>query len=68
VEDSAFLSVQKLFMNGHRETGSELKFRPEDPITTDEWVAWGGEDGELPRSRAAAAQLLFENSPHGQTA
>src|SRR5262245_2976167 len=61
VDDLAFLSVQKLFMNGHRETGVELKFRPEDPITADEWLAWGGGDRELPQSRAAAAQLLFEN-------
>ena len=63
VDDPAFLSVQKLFMNGHRATGAELKFRPEDPITADEWLAWGGVDGELPRSRASAAQLLFENPP-----
>jgi hypothetical protein len=59
VDDPAFLSVQKLFMNGHVETGAELKFRPEDRITADEWLAWGGWDGELPRSRAAAAQLLL---------
>ena len=66
VDDPAFLAVQKLFMNGHRETGAELKFRPEDRITADEWLAWGGGSGELPRSRAAAAQLLLENPPRGQ--
>jgi hypothetical protein len=62
VDDPAFLFVQKLFMDGHVETGEELKFRPEDRITADEWLAWGGQCGELPRSRAAAARCLVENS------
>jgi FAD-dependent oxidoreductase family protein len=62
VDDPAFLFVQKLFMDGHVETGAELKFRPEDRITADEWLAWGGQGGELPISRAAAARCLVESS------
>jgi hypothetical protein len=65
VDDPAFLSIQKLFMSAHLETGADLKFRPEDPITADEWLAVGGEGGELPRSRAAAAQRLVETSTAG---
>jgi len=65
VNDPSFLSVQSLFMNGHVNTGAKLDFRPEDRITADEWLSWGGQGDELPRSRAAAAQRLVENVAAG---
>src|SRR5260370_10306483 len=39
VDDPSFLSVQSLFMNGHLNTGPELKFRPEDRMPANEWLA-----------------------------
>jgi len=62
VDDPAFLSVQKLFMEGYLGTGAGLHFRSDDPMTADEWLAWGGH-GELPRSRVAAARQLLDKSP-----
>jgi hypothetical protein len=61
----AFSSVQQLFMQGRIDTGAELTFRPDDPITSEEWSAWGGSVNELPESRAAAAQRLVETLPVG---
>lgn len=65
VDDPAFPSVQKLFMNGRLETGAEMKFRPEDRITADEWLAMGGEGYDLPQSRAAAARRLVDHFGSG---
>ena len=62
VDAPAFSFVQQLFMQGRVDTGPELNFRPDDPITAEEWVAWGGPAGRVPKSRAAAAQCLVENS------
>jgi hypothetical protein len=61
VDDPSFQSVQRLFMNGPVQTGAELNFRPQDRITADEWLSWGGR-GALPGSRAAAAHRLVEDT------
>jgi FAD dependent oxidoreductase len=61
----AFPAVQQLFMQGRINTGTELEFRPDDRITAQEWLAWGGQPGEAPKSRAAAAQRLVEHSAIG---
>src|SRR5262249_21391829 len=58
----AFSSVQQLFMQGRVDTGAELNFRPDNPITSEEWMTWGGPAGQVPESRAAAAQCLVESS------
>ena len=65
VDDSNFQPVQTLFMNGHVQTGAELNFRPHEQITADEWLSWGGQGDELPRSRAAAAHRLVEDAAAG---
>jgi len=60
LENPYFAAVQQLFMRGHVDTGAELKFRPDDPITFEEWSTWGGRAGEVPGSRALAAHRLVE--------
>jgi len=61
VTHPAFAAVQRLFLRHGAAVAADLNFRPDDPITADEWRAWGG-DGALPPSRAAAAQRLDQHA------
>jgi hypothetical protein len=57
----AFMAVQRLFMTGLLNSEADLNFRPDDPITVQEWKAWGGAGKQLPVSRSAAAISIFGN-------
>ncbi len=55
---SAFVAVQTLFMRKPFETSADLSFKPDQPLSVEEWKSWGGEPGSLPASRAMGAQQL----------
>ena len=57
VSDSAFASVQSLFMSNKQLRAEGMTFRPDEPIKPRDWLAWGGE-GDAPATRRAAANLL----------
>jgi hypothetical protein len=55
--DPAFASVQLLHMSNAHARGDDLTFKPDAPLTAEEWRDWGGE-GEAPPTRMAAAVRL----------
>ena len=59
IDHPAFVAAQKLFMSGRFAEGADLHFRPDEPITPAEWRAWGGNEEQIPASRATAAKLIF---------
>lgn len=58
VDNPLFVAVQKLLMANLLPADSPLEFRPEAPISIEDWQAWGG-TGPVPRSRGAACMALF---------
>jgi len=55
----AFAAVQRLFMAAPAARDPEsLAFRPDTPISDGDWAAWGG-SGEMPATRAQAADRLL---------
>ena len=54
----SFVAVQRLFMGGRYKTeDGGLVFRPDDPVTAEDWERWGGR-GEPPRSRCGGGVAL----------
>jgi len=62
VTDPAFAAVQRLFMSGRLDGGNDLRFRPFDPVSVEEWRRWGGR-GTPPPTRSAAAIALESGDP-----
>ena len=58
-----FVAAQRLFMSGRLRAEADLRFRPDQPIASEEWPAWGGM-GVLPVSRIAAARLIAAQQSH----
>lgn len=54
----AFAAAQQLHMSQASARTGDLQFKPDAPVSADEWRDWGG-SSELPPTRAAAAQKLL---------
>jgi hypothetical protein len=59
LDHPSFAAVQTLAVAGRPIAPDSLELVPDAALSTEEWQAWGG-DGEPPRTRGAAAQLLLE--------
>jgi hypothetical protein len=58
LDHPAFAAAQELHMSQSSARTGDLQFKPDAPVSAEEWRDWGG-SSELPPTRAAAAQKLL---------